>query len=155
MKILCNSLLEESISQIELGNVSPDEACQHCWMNATNLFAPWMTPMFTERETELLLPCTEYEVTFLDQTVMAFCLVLADMEIKFSSFNESVLPSLWTYYINNLAVSYVPQYIINCYHSSMVNLPWQMYYPDQSAMNSMIEVICIIVLCIVLCDNCS
>jgi hypothetical protein len=25
MKILCNSLLEESISQIELGNVSPDE----------------------------------------------------------------------------------------------------------------------------------
>lgn len=47
---------------------------------------------------------------------------------------------MWPYYCENFTLPDIPYYIMQCYHTNLVNLPWNLYAPDITAMDLMMKV---------------
>lgn len=72
---------------------------------------------------------------------VAFVFLFWFLTERYSASASVLLNLAWNYYVTELLLSGVPEYVLNIYHKELILLPWGDFSPDITNLKSMVQVV--------------
>ncbi|XP_017775624.1 PREDICTED: ectopic P granules protein 5 homolog [Nicrophorus vespilloides] len=130
-----------------------DKICEIIWPQLRDLFAPWVLPYWTNNMKEnmanwiqqltddrtVLLPWIPANAPFAQKIVDMFfeCLLFLVQTLP----ANNILSYVWQWYVSNFAHVAVKDHILNVIHHSLINLPWNKFWPSIPDLEFMLKLV--------------